>query len=188
MTFPQFKTISRLAALALLIATFSLVIMIVVMPLVREYQKSVHDIRKNHFTLNKLNLTSQREAALKRSVNDFKKNNRLQDLLISKQSSSAATALIQTKLQSIISNAGGHTVSFQALDPVDEKGLRRIGLRVQFAVDIVALRKVLYALEHGQPIMVLDNFFVHSRSSRAVGSIKPLNVRVDIATYMLNES
>ena len=56
-------------------------------------------------------------------------------------------------------------------------------MRVAFATDIEALRDILYALEYGQPVMILEGVYVHARTSRAIGVGYPLDVRIDVFAF-----
>ena len=86
-------------------------------------------------------------------------------------------------MQSIIGAAGAWLTSVQPLPATVEDGHRRIGLRIAFTAEIGALRDILFALEYGRPVMILDGVYIRARSSRAVGVARPLEARIDVFAY-----
>ena len=174
---------SRIAALSLLVALCSLVGVGVGLPLFSEYRLVLAKIEHYRATLDGYERVARRETALRRWIESLKQNQSLEGLLLAAGSDSSATAAMQNRLQSIISDAGAWLTSVQALPAVPGDGHRRIGLRVQFVADINALRNILYGLEYGRPAIVLDNLFVHARSSRAIGVVDPLDVRIDMFAF-----
>ena len=174
---------SRLAALGLLLLALIALGFGLGVPLVHQYRASLARIEASLQFLEVNRRIARREAALRQAIERLKEDRDLDDLLLPAGSDGGAVAILQDKVQSIISAAGARLTSTQALAVEPGQGHRRIGLRLQFAADIEALRRILHDLESGRPAVVLDNLFVRGRTSRAVGAVNPLDVRVDVFAF-----
>lgn len=174
---------SRLAALGLLLLALVALGFGFGAPLVAHYQASVARIEASLHRLEVNRRIARRDAALRQAIERLKENRALDGLLLPAGSDGGAVAILQDKVQSIITQAGARLTSTQALPVEPGEGHRRIGLRLQFAADIEALRRILHGLESGRPALVLDNLFVRGRTSRAVGVVNPLDVRIDVFAF-----
>lgn len=175
--------VSRIAALGLLVGFCASLGIAVGVPLVGEYRQVLAEVERDRVALDGDERLARSEAGLRRRIESIKRDRSLDELLLPAGSESGATAAIQVRVQSIIGSAGGWLTSVQALPTAPDGDYQRVGLRVQFAADIDSLRDILYALEFGRPVMVVDNLFVHARTSRAIGVVYPLDVRVDVFTF-----
>ncbi len=174
---------SRLAALGLLLLALIAAGFGLGVPLVHQYRASVAQIEESLQFLQVNRRIARREVALRQAIGRLKESRALDGLLLPAGSDGGAVAILQDQVQSIISAAGARLTSTQALPVEPGQGHRRIGLRLQFAADIEALRRILHDLESGRPAVVLDNLFVRGRTSRAVGAVNPLDVRVDVFAF-----
>ena len=111
----------------------------------------------------------------------------LGSLVMTPASDGVVTARMQSRMERIIEKAGARLSSVQALPPQPMGGLRRIGLRLLFAADTGSVRTIFHALEYGRPVTVLDNIFIHARSEKAVGTVLPLTVRLDVFAFLPGE-
>lgn len=183
MALTSHRAASRIAALCLLIVVMAIFGLVLGLPLVREYRLALADVERYRVALDGYQHIAQREANLRQWIESLKRNRSLKEVVLPSGSDSGATAAIQDRVQSIIGSAGAWLTSVQPLPATPDDGHRRIGLRVAFATDIRALRDILYALEHERPVMILDNVFIHARTSRAVGAAYPLEVRIDVFVF-----
>lgn len=152
-------------------------------PLVREYRMALAEAERYRVALDGYQRVARRETVLRERIESLGRDRSLEEVLLPPGSDSGATAAIQDKVQSIIGSAGAWLTSVQPLPATLDDGHRRIGLRVAFTTDIGALRDILYALEHGRPVMILDRVYVNARTSRAVGTAYPLEVRMDVFAF-----
>ncbi len=174
---------SRLAALGLLLLALIAAGFGLGVPLVHQYRTSVAQIEESLQFLQLNRRIARREVALRQAIGRLKESRALDGLLLPAGSDGGAVAILQDKVQGIITQAGARLTSTQALPVEPGQGHRRIGLRLQFAADIEALRQILHGLESGRPALVLDNLFVRGRTARAVGVVNPLDVRVDVFAF-----
>lgn len=175
--------LSRIAALSLLIAIIATVGLGLGIPLADEYRLVLAEAGRHRAALDGYRRVAGRDAELRRRIDALENDRSLTEALLPAGSDSGATAAIQDRVQSIIGAAGAWLTSVQPLPTSRDDGHRRIGLRVAFTSDIGALRDILYALEHGRPVMVLDGVYIHARTSRAVGVTNPLDVRIDVFAF-----
>ena len=152
-------------------------------PLVHEYRMALAEAERYRVALDGYQRVARREADLRQRIDTLKRDRSLEEVLLPSGSDSGATAAIQDRVQTIVGSAGAWLTSVQPLPATLDDGHRRIGLRVAFATDIGALRDILYALEHGRPVMILDDIYIHARTSRAVGVAYPLEVRIDVFAF-----
>lgn len=178
----------RIAALALASAAVVAGGLVVVPPLVAACRSAVAKVEHYQDAIAGYERLAARAAELERAVDSVQREGRLEGLLLPPASDSGAAATIQARIQSIAAAAGADLLSAEALPVVVVEGFQRVGMRVQFATDIAALRAILHALEYGQPALVLDNVFVHAQSARAVGVALPLAVRLDVFAFKPRES
>lgn len=174
---------SRLAACGLLLLVLAVLGFGLGTQLVHRVQASLAEIEDSWQSLQVNQRVARREAALRRAIERLRQDRALDGLLLPAGSDGGAVATLQDRVQAIITGAGARLTSAQALPVEPGQGHRRIGLRLQFAADIEGLRAILHGLESGPPAVVLDNFFVRGRTSRAVGTINPLDVRVDVFAF-----
>jgi hypothetical protein len=80
-----------------------------------------------------------------------------------------AGAALQSTVSTIISEAGGRVVEteFAPVDPV-EGDPGRVDIRVSFEADIVGLQRILFRLETGMPLLLLQTLAVQTSGTTQV--------------------
>lgn len=184
MTLARNTTVSRLAALVLLVTVVAGPLAGLGGMLASRYEAALSEIRDRQRAIERYRQAADRAPDLQRRIDRLRENTDADTLLLAPGTDSGATATIQRRLEAVIAAAGAQFTSVQALPAVDGGDYRRIGVRVQFASDMKALVDLLLALEFGRPATVVDNLFVHARSARAVGVVNPLAVRADVFAFM----
>lgn len=94
-----------------------------------------------------------------------------------------AAAALQEAVKAAARAADARADSIQALEPTADGSLVRVAMRVRLAADVVALQKLLHALEAGRPIVLIDNLYVRARSLRPGGEEPNLDVRFDVVGF-----
>lgn len=174
---------SRIAALALLIALIAAFGAALGVPLAAEYRRAIAVVEQHRLALDGYRRIAAREANLRRGIATLKGDQSLKDIMLTAGSESSATAAMQDRVLSIVGGAGAWLTSVQPLPAIAEEGHRRMGLRLAFATDIKALRRILYDIEYGRPVMILDSVYIRARSARAIGVDNPLEVRLDVFAF-----
>ena len=74
---------------------------------------------------------------------------------------SAAEA--QEAMRNLVEGSGGRLVTMPVLAARDEGRYRQVSVNVQLTASIVALRRILYTIETGTPMLFVDNLMVRSQ-------------------------
>ena len=100
---------------------------------------------------------------------------------------SAAEA--QEAIRSVVESNGGRLITMQAPTSKEEGRYRQIGVNVQLTANILALRKILHAIESNVPYLFVDNLMVRSQvppNFRGQPGNEPeMFVQFDISGYAL---
>lgn len=185
--------IGRLAAVLLLIVAIEAVYLLVVEPIVVGYRQTDQAIEDVDDQL----LHYRRLAAMRPVLVDQL------DQLAAEQSSGTfylnggtdalAAAGLQDRVSGLVGGKGGVLRSIQPMAGVDERGFRRITVRIEMTATIEALFETIYALEAGMPVLFVENLDIHSRfarrrSSKDGAQVAPdaplLVVAFDLSGYM----
>lgn len=178
--------VSRIAALGILIVVIAIGWSIVIGPLSTAYGDAADDVRRQRGQLAALQNRAM-SGELQSTLTAMKEQIAKRGLLLEDANDGAAAAKLQQTLVGLLEQSGGSLSSVQALPTRAIEQLKRIGLRLQFSADPASLQKILYGLEFGQPVIVLENVFVHARTDRAVGLARPLTVRLDVFAFLPGE-
>lgn len=100
---------------------------------------------------------------------------------------SLAAAELQSRIKSSVEAAHGELRSTQILPGRDESGFRRVSIRGQITVDMVAMQRLFYELEASAPFLFVDNVEIRARAAsrqRIQGENPQLDVRLDLSGYL----
>lgn len=175
---------SRLAALALAVLAVAALALTLGGPALKSYQDAGRRIESLQGELARLEAAAGRAEARRQALGRLGRDPGLQGLLLPAASETTATARLQERFGAIIETAGARLSTAQVLPVTVQGAVRRIGLRLQFTADTPSLRAILYALEYQRPAAIVESIFVYSQSSRAVGVLLPLNVRLDVFSFL----
>ncbi|MFZ3321594.1 MAG: type II secretion system protein GspM [Usitatibacter sp.] len=178
----------RQLAIALLVGAVLLAAAIVVIPFWlahRHYDTAIAD------SLDKLDrfqrISSTRPIVAKELEAMRSKDTRRFFLRSGAAALSAAEA--QEAVRSLVESSGGRLVTMQAPVSKDDGHYRQMSANVQIAANIVALRKILYAIENNVPYLFVDNLTVRTQ---VAGNFKPapgaepeMFVQFDVSGYSL---
>jgi general secretion pathway protein M len=106
---------------------------------------------------------------------------------------SGATALsaaeVQEALRTLVDSGGGRLITMQAPNSRVDGRYRQVSVNVQLTANVIALRKILGAIEARQPMLFVENIMVRSQ---VPGNFKPgpgaepeMFVSFDIVGYSL---
>lgn len=98
---------------------------------------------------------------------------------------SAAEA--QEAMRAIVEASGGRLITMQAPNSRDEGRYRQMSVNVQLTANVVALRKILHAIENRTPFLFVDNLMVRSQVPSnfkpGPGSEPEMFVQFDVSGY-----
>ena len=102
-----------------------------------------------------------------------------------------AAAQLQQRIKLLTKENGASLASTQNLPAAAEDDAGRIVIRARINGDAEALSRVLYALESGQPLLMVENLSIRSRQKRSrsrrgkkAAEKYELNVNLDVVGYM----
>ena len=125
----------------------------------------VAEIRLQHERFTNM---SARTESLRRTVAGLEQDKSLGHGFITEKKDALAAAELQNRLKNLINEAGGALISTQVI-PQDRREdiFPAVGIRVRMRGDMEALRRLLYQIAVGRPVLLADNLLV--RKSHAGG-------------------
>jgi len=154
---------SRLFAVSLLAATLVTLWALVISPLVRAYADAEQGVAETDDRLVRLRRVAAARPALERELAALRVQSSSGQFALRGPNAQLAAAEMQDRLKRLIESSGATMKSTQVLPGRDEKGFRRIALRVTMDGDTDALQKIFYGVETATPLMFIDNIEVRSR-------------------------
>lgn len=190
MSKPLIQNRDRWLAVSLLIVVIGLFYVVAVMPVLAiadNYQESIDDLE---FRLERdKRLALQKDSVLKQ-VKEIKKQQASSNNFISRESTALASADLQKKVKSTITEAGGDLTSTQVIPGREEERFVRIGIKVRMSGNVEVLKSVLYELEAATPMLMIDSLNIRSvkrRRNRKTRRLEPsdkLNINFEVIGYM----
>lgn len=181
------SALSRLAALALAAAVIAIVGIAVVRPALTRYADTDRRIETLRGEVAKLRAAAGRAEARRAEMARLDEDPDLRGLALPPASEASATAWLQERFGGIIENSGARLSTTQVLPVKQAANARQLGLRLQFTANTTSLRVILHALEFQRPVAIVESLFIYGRSAKAVGNPLPLNVRLDVYSFLAAE-
>jgi general secretion pathway protein M len=102
------------------------------------------------------------------------------------ESETIALADLQDRVRATAQAHGGHTRSTSVLAPVEEAaGFRKVGVQVELQIGTAGLRELLYQLESGRPLLLVENLELRARPAADATVEEPsLDASFDLVGYM----
>src|SRR5205085_229414 len=136
---------------------------LVINPLVTAYSDADQGVANAEDRLVRLRRIAAAKPTLERELEALRTQSASGQLALRAANSQLAAAEMQDRLKRLIEASGGTMKSTQVLPGRDEKGFRRVALRVTMDGDTEALQKIFYGVETATPLMFVDNIEVRSR-------------------------
>ncbi len=193
MSRPVPRSLHRIAAIALLLASIGAVGAAVAIPVAainRTYDDSIESLR---FQYEKLQRLAAIKAPLQIQLARLRSQApRASDLLEGK-SEALAGAQLQEIVKRYIRRAGGTLESTQMLPTSKNQFFERITVRVQLTASISALLRTLHAIESNRPLLMVDYFEIKNRQARQRVNRDPsrpvlLTVNFNMSGYRRSEA
>lgn len=176
--------LSRLAALGILLLLLAALWLYVGLPIAGQVASDRQELAARQAMALHLKALIVAEPEMRRQLATTGSAPARRDHLLPGSSEAQASALLQERLKRVLAEHGATLVSLQALAVRPAGDLKRVGLRIEFGAETAALQKVLYAIESGQPVLVVDNLYVRTRGSEFRAAANPLDVTIEIGGYM----
>jgi general secretion pathway protein M len=161
--------LSRILAVGLLGGVLLAGYGLVLAPVIAAYQEVAQEIDESRLLLQRYRNLAGQQPELRARLADLEQESAKVGGYLKGSSDALAAAELQDHARAVIESAGGDLRSTQILPAgaTDSKvPVRRATLRIQLAIDIKGLQKVLYQLETGQPYLFVDELTVRQQRIR----------------------
>lgn len=179
---------SQWLALSYLMLAVLLLYMAFLRPLLNVYDEYQESIAESEFKLQRLRQIAAGKNAWLKRLDEIKQNGARQGQFILRDSPALASADLQTRIKSAITQASGELISTQVIPERKEDPFTRISVKVRMTGSIEAVREVLYAFESENPILFIENFnirpFRFAPSPNGKQIVERLSVDFDVIGYM----
>lgn len=175
----------RALALGLLALALAVAYAAVIRPIVGAFAEQRAAIEEQTELLRRYRGLAAERATLEARLERLRSRPASQGLYLAGDNENLVAAQLQSRIKSIVSETRAKLASSQVLPSADEKGFRRVGIRLTMTGGIVDLRDILFRLESGRPYLFLDNVDVSSvQGLRTAGEAGDLNITLDVFGYI----
>ena len=180
---------NRIAAVSLLLLVIALIGVLVVRPLWERYSANRDLIADLEDKVARFESIATRQAPLEQQLATTRRSMNLDELTLQADSATLAAADLQERVKAAVQASGGSLTSTQILDPEKVSSFDRVFVNVRMTGTTPAVQESLYALESGQPMLVIDDLLVVTRrttarlTARQTGQQDQLDVRFKVSGF-----
>ena len=180
---------NRIAAVSLVLLVIALVGVLVVRPLGQRYSANRDLIADLEDKVARFESIATRQAPLEQQLATTRRSMNLNELTLQADSATLAAADLQERVKAAVQASGGSLTSTQILDPEKVSSFDRVFVNVRMTGTTPAVQESLYALESGQPMLVIDDLLVVTRrttarlTARQTGQQDQLDVRFKVSGF-----
>jgi len=180
---------NRIAAVSLLLLVIALIGVLVVRPLWERYSANRDLIADLEDKVARFESIATRQAPLEQQLATTRRSMNLDELTLQADSATLAAADLQERVKAAVQASGGSLTSTQILDPEKVSSFDRVFVNVRMTGTTPAVQESLYALESGQPMLVIDDLLVVTRRTtarlrtRQTGQQDQLDVRFKVSGF-----
>ncbi len=178
--------VSRLLALALLVAVIAVAWIVLVEPIRAAFDTQAARIERASELLARYERALDDEADLRAEIEGLRKSDGGPDPFLKGASTQIIAANLQNQIQTLVAGEPGDIRSIQVLPETEEAGFEKIGLRVTLTAGIPAMQKIFYDIESSVPTLFIDNLDVRTnvrRRRRNQEATNRVQIRFDVFGY-----
>ncbi|HET6519300.1 MAG TPA: type II secretion system protein GspM [Geminicoccaceae bacterium] len=186
--------VSRLAAVALLVALLTFGWLAAVQPVIAELRDTGARIEQARDLLLRYEAINAGRADLEAELARWREEVLPESGLFPGDDPAVVAAELQSSVSAMIKQSGGDLLSIQILRGQDEGRLQTVPVRVQFSASLESAMDIFYDLESARPYLFLDNLQVRtgrvarrlraSRSRSGEEPVEQLFVTGDVYGYV----
>jgi hypothetical protein len=183
--------VSRIAAVAILVALIAILYLGIAKPIVDSYQSMDDDTAQLQEQLRRYQRAGSDRAQRQADLAALAQRSSAADGFLQGANDTLVAAQIQNRLKALADIAHAELRSTQVLPAQDEGALRRISVRGQFATNIQGALQIFHGIEAQYPLLFIDNLDIRARQGsvretrgRDTGDSGALDVQFDITGYM----
>lgn len=154
--------VSRLVAVSLLLLIPAGLYTLVLTPLWAQYRALSAQAAQLHAIVGRGAAIERERQDLTARIAEQKRNPDATGEFLRGESSAAIGADLEVGLKKRIDALHGALNSTQILPPAEKERFRRIGVRVQMAIDPAGLQHLIYDLESSTPLLFIDNLRIQA--------------------------
>ena len=158
--------LSRVVALALLVAVLFGLYLGLVQPILMRFQEFDNQISHSVDLLASYRRLGSGRKALESRMGELKQEQSSRAGFLKGENVALVGADLQNKLKTLVVEARGSLRSMQTLPPKEEGSFRRVAVRAQATLSSDALRVVLYGIDTATPYLLVDNLDIRQQSRR----------------------
>lgn len=173
------QLLSRVAALGLLALMLGGLYALVLDPVFSGYRTGLEGLREEQSRIARFAAVAASAEDVEAAAEAIESRQAQSGIFIQGASDAQAAAALQSRINSVVRSAGGDLRSVQSLPPESSaaEGVSRIGVQLQYIGTIHNLRRLLYELETGTPLLFVEKLEMRGRLSRR--SRQDENLQVD---------
>ncbi|GGC02094.1 hypothetical protein GCM10011352_30360 [Marinobacterium zhoushanense] len=172
---------SRILAIALLIAVVLLVVRVFLVPLWVSWQDYGARIKALENRLVVYERLSEGLEASQARLMELQANLPSADWYLNESTPALAAAGLQQLLHRQVGSSGGQVISTQILNSNEDSPLQAVSIQVHLRGELRDLVELLYALESGRPVLLVDNLRILSNPRRQARSARQNELRERLA-------
>jgi general secretion pathway protein M len=181
--------LSRAAALLLLAAALAAAYVWIVGPIAAAYADTAAAIADTRELLERYDRLAASRASLEAQLAAIEQKPDTAAYYLDGATDALAAASLQARVTALVEGSGATLLSIQTLTTTEDRGLRRVAIRLQMTSAIAPLVRVLHGLETGVPLLFVDNLEVQSQAAPqtepdAAPASAPLIVGFDLYGYL----
>lgn len=181
--------LSRAAALLLLAAVLALAYVWIVEPIAAAYANTEAAIADTRDLVERYDRLAAARTSLEAQLAAIEQKPDTAAYYLSGATDALAAASLQARVTALVEGNGASLLSIQTLTSSEDRGLRRVAIRLQMTAEIAPLVRVLHGLESGIPLLFVDNLELQSQAAPAIEpdaaeTSAPLIVGFDLYGYL----
>ena len=181
--------LSRAAALLLLAADLAVAYVWIVEPIAAAYANTEAAIADTRDLVERYDRLAAARASLEAQLAAIEQKPDTAAYYLSGATDALAAASLQARVTALVEGSGATLLSIQTLTSTEDRGLRRVAIRLQMTAEIAPLVRVLHGLESGIPLLFVDNLELQSQAAPAIEpdaaeTSAPLIVGFDLYGYL----
>ena len=177
----------RLGAVLLLLAAILLAWFLLLHPVSALYRDARAEIEQDQEHLAKLRTAAAGAPALQRRFAQLQQRRDAGRHTLTGESSALAAAALQDHIKTIAARHGAELTSTNVLAPAETAGVPTVMVNVSMRMDISALQHVLYDLESGVPLVIVEAATIQTPQAEQEGpggDAGGLIVQLDLKSFM----
>jgi hypothetical protein len=154
----------RGAALLILIAIVAAAYLLLIAPLLADYEETRLAMSRAQDLLAHFNRLRVVEAELGKQVAELRQRQSSRGLFLTKGSDAHAAVEIQDRVKRLVEQNGGAVRSVQVMPGQSDAGFRRVTVRIQMTATTPLLYRTVYRVEAEKPALLVDNLNIQGAS------------------------